>query len=105
MDQRGFNDTSEDFISFKSRVLSFEGRDGPAISEIDGDVGAKGNSKRHRTWHGVSKEVNWGYAKANETARKLGYTGASVVWFLGVTTSLVNRYAASGDLLELRRDI
>jgi hypothetical protein len=33
MDQRGFNDTSEDFISFKSRVLSFEGRDGPAISK------------------------------------------------------------------------
>ena len=31
MDQRGFNDTSEDFILFKSRVLSFEGRDGPAI--------------------------------------------------------------------------
>jgi hypothetical protein len=35
--------------------------------------------------------------------RKLGYTGASGARFLGATTSLVNRYAASGDLLELRR--
>ena len=34
-DQRSFNDTSEDFILFKPRVQSFEGRDGPAIS---GDV-------------------------------------------------------------------
>ena len=30
-DQRGFNDRSEDFILFKSQVLSFEGRNGPAI--------------------------------------------------------------------------
>ena len=30
-DQRDFNDASEDFILFKSRILSFEGRDGPAI--------------------------------------------------------------------------
>jgi len=37
--------------------------------------------------------------------RKYGHTGASVARFLGVTTSLVNRYAVSGDLLELRRDI
>ena len=29
--------------------------------------------------------------------RKHGHTGASVARFLGVTTSLVNRYAASGD--------
>jgi len=34
--------------------------------------------------------------------RKYGHTGAAVARFLGVTTSLVNRYAASGDLLELR---
>jgi hypothetical protein len=34
--------------------------------------------------------------------RKFGYTGASVARFLGVTTSLVNRYAASGELPELR---
>jgi len=33
--------------------------------------------------------------------RKYGHSGASVARFLGVTTSLVNRYAASGDLLEL----
>ena len=33
---------------------------------------------------------------------KFGYTGASVARFLGVTTSLVNRYAASGELSELR---
>ena len=32
--------------------------------------------------------------------RKFGYTGASVARFLGITTSLVNRYAASGDVLE-----
>jgi REP element-mobilizing transposase RayT len=37
------------------------------------------------------------------TVRKYGHTGASVARFLGVTTSLVNRYAASGDLLELRK--
>ena len=36
------------------------------------------------------------------TLRKFGHTGASVARFLGVTTSLVNRYAASDDLLELR---
>ena len=34
---------------------------------------------------------------------KCGHTGAAVARFLGVTTSLVNRYAASGDLFELRR--
>ena len=34
--------------------------------------------------------------------RQYGHTGAAVARFLGVTTSLVNRYAASGDLLELR---
>ena len=32
--------------------------------------------------------------------RKFGYTGASVVRFLGITTSLANRYAALGNLLE-----
>lgn len=32
--------------------------------------------------------------------RKFGYTGASVARFLGITTSLVNRYAASGEVLE-----
>jgi putative transposase len=36
--------------------------------------------------------------------RKYGHTGASVARFLGVTTSLVNRYAAPADFLELRRD-
>jgi hypothetical protein len=34
--------------------------------------------------------------------RKFGYTGANVARFLGVTTSLVNRYAASGELSEFR---
>jgi len=34
---------------------------------------------------------------------KYGHTGASVARFLGVTTSLVNRYVASGGLLKLRR--
>jgi len=33
--------------------------------------------------------------------REYGHTGASVARFLGVTTSLVNRYAASGDSFEL----
>jgi putative transposase len=32
--------------------------------------------------------------------RQYGYTGASVARFLGSTTSLVNHYAASGDLLD-----
>jgi putative transposase len=38
--------------------------------------------------------------------KKYGHTGASVARFLGVTTSLVNRYAASssGDSFELTRD-
>lgn len=56
------------------------------------------------------------YANATETGqserttpscqfevKKFGYTGASVARFVRVTTSLVNRYAASGDLLKLRR--
>ena len=30
-DQSSFSDTNEDFILFNSGVLSFEGRDGPAI--------------------------------------------------------------------------
>jgi len=34
--------------------------------------------------------------------RKFGYTGANVARFLGVTTSLVNRYAASEELPELK---
>jgi putative transposase len=33
--------------------------------------------------------------------RKYGHTGAAVARLLGVTTSLVNRYASSGDLLVL----
>lgn len=32
--------------------------------------------------------------------RKWGYTGASVARFLGLTTSLVNRYAALEEVLE-----
>ena len=32
--------------------------------------------------------------------RKFGYTGASVARLLGITTSLVNRYAASDEVLE-----
>ena len=32
--------------------------------------------------------------------RKFGYTGASVARFLGITTSLANRYAALGDVPE-----
>jgi len=41
----------------------------------------------------------------HEAVNKYGHTGASVARFLGVTTSLVNRYAASssGDSLELTR--
>ena len=35
-------------------------------------------------------------------AHALAYHGASVDRFLGVTTFLVNRYAASGELPELR---
>ncbi len=35
--------------------------------------------------------------------RKYGHTGAGVARFLGVTTSLVNRYVASGGLLKLGR--
>ena len=35
--------------------------------------------------------------------RKYGPTGVSAVRFLRVTTPLVNRYVATGDLLELRR--
>jgi hypothetical protein len=36
--------------------------------------------------------------------RKYRHSGSSVARFLGVTTSLVNRYVASGDFFELRRD-
>ena len=43
--------------------------------------------------------------KVSEMVRKLGDTAASAAWFLEMMTSLVNRHAASGDLLELRRDI
>ena len=32
--------------------------------------------------------------------RRYGYTGASVARFLGFTTSLVNRYASAGNLLD-----
>jgi hypothetical protein len=35
--------------------------------------------------------------------KKFGYPGASAARFLGVTTSLVNRYATSDDLLKLKR--
>jgi putative transposase len=33
--------------------------------------------------------------------RRLGYSGGAVARFLGVTTSLVNRYASSGDVGNL----
>jgi putative transposase len=36
----------------------------------------------------------------HRAVRKFGYTGASGARFLGITTSLVNRYAASDDVLE-----
>ena len=33
--------------------------------------------------------------------KKLGYSGAAVARFLGVTTSLVNRYASSEEVVNL----
>jgi predicted transcriptional regulator len=33
--------------------------------------------------------------------RRMGYSGAAVARFLGVTTSLVNRYASSGGMDNL----
>jgi hypothetical protein len=35
--------------------------------------------------------------------RKYGHTGTNVARFLGVATSLVNRYVASGGLLKFGR--
>jgi len=67
----------------------------------EGAISSKGNRKNHKTWHGVSKGVNWGHAKTGKTVRKLGYTGASVARFLGMTTSSVNRMARPEDIMEL----
>jgi hypothetical protein len=68
---------------------------------MGGDVGAKRNKKRHKTWHGVRKGVNWDHGKTSETVRKLGYTGASVARFLEMTTASVNRMARPEEITEL----
>ena len=52
----------------------------------------------------TDKDRNDFLACLAEQSRDYGHTGATVARFLGVTISLVNRYAVSGDLLELRRD-
>jgi hypothetical protein len=65
------------------------------------DVGAKRNKKRHKTWHGVRRGVNWGHVKTSETVRKLGYTGASVARFLEMTTASVHRMATPEEMTEL----
>jgi hypothetical protein len=51
------------------------------------------------TW--VTKEVNWRHAKANETAWKLEYTGASVARLSEVKTASVNRMAGPEGMTEL----
>ena len=60
---------------------------------------AEGKLKLERRTRDVVKVTKLIYQLA---VRKFGYTGASVARFLGVTTSLVNRYAASRELPELR---
>jgi hypothetical protein len=57
--------------------------------------------KRHKTWHGVRRGVNWGYAKTSETIRKLGCTGGSVGRFLEMTTASVNRMARPEEMTEV----
>ncbi len=66
-----------------------------------GDIGAKGNKKRHKTLHGVRKGINWGHAKTSGKVRKLGYTGVSVVQFLEVMTASVNRIARPEEMADL----
>ena len=51
----------------------------------DGDVGAKGNNNKHKSWHRVIKGVNWGHARTSETVRKMGCTGVSAARFLEMT--------------------
>jgi hypothetical protein len=68
--------------------------------EAVGDVGAKRNKKRHKTWHGVRRGVNWGHVKTRETVRKLGYTGASVARFPEMTWASVNRMGRPEEVTE-----
>ena len=72
------------------------------LSEILREVG-----EREEIDEGALRKVRRGREVVRVTkvfcqlaVRKYGHTGASVARFLGVTTSLVNRYAASGDLLS-----
>jgi hypothetical protein len=51
------------------------------------------------TWG--TKGVNWGHAKASETAWTLGYTGASGAWFPEMTASPLNRMAGPEGMTEL----
>jgi len=66
-----------------------------------GTLGAKRNKKRHKTWPGVRKGINWGHAKTSEKVRKFGYTGASVAQFLEMTTASVKRMARPEEMTEL----
>ena len=50
-----------------------------------GDVGAKGDNNKHKSWHRVIKGVNWGHARTSETVRKMGCTGVSAARFLEMT--------------------
>jgi hypothetical protein len=45
--------------------------------------------------------VNWCHARTGETVRKLGYMGASVARFLGITTPSVNRMVRLEEMTEL----
>jgi hypothetical protein len=76
-------------------------QNGACPSKAGGDVGAKRNKKRHKTWHGVRRGVNWGHAKTSETVWKLGYTEASVARFLEMTTASVHRMARPEEITEL----
>jgi hexokinase len=70
------------------------------IGTAYGDVGAKRNKKRHKTWHGVRRGVNWGHVKTSETVRKLGCTGASVARFPEMARASVNRMVRPKEMTE-----
>ncbi len=77
-------------------------REVPGLTGLLRELAAKNGlaEEEVRTLRRRKKAVKVTKLLCQVAVRKFGYTGASVARFLGITTSLVNRYAASDEVLE-----
>ena len=78
-------------------TLGWRGRI-PDLPRLLSKISKKEGVEEQKVWGGDRRRSVVGARKVfcQVAVKRLGYTGASVARFLGVTTSLVNRYASSG---------